>query len=56
MYYTLANWYYRTLDDTSKVYFLQEVEGGRYEIYFGDGVLGKKVEDGNIIILDYIVT
>jgi len=44
------------LDATSKVYFLQEVEGGRYEIYFGDGVLGKKVEDGNIIILDYIVT
>jgi len=43
------------LDSTSKVYFLQEVENGRYEVYFGDGVLGKKVEDGNIIILDYIV-
>ena len=44
------------LDSTSKVYFLQEVEDGRYEVYFGDGVLGKKIEDGNIIILDYIVT
>ena len=44
------------LDSTSKVYFLQEVENGRYEVYFGDGVLGKKIEDGNIIILDYIVT
>jgi len=43
------------LDSTSKVYFLQEVEDGRYEVYFGDGVLGKKVDDGNIIILDYIV-
>ena len=53
--YTLANGI-TGLDATSKVYFLQEVEGGRYEIYFGDGVLGKKVEDGNIIILDYIVT
>ena len=43
------------LDSTSKVYFLQEVEDGRYEVYFGDGVLGKKIEDGNIVILDYIV-
>ena len=42
------------LDNTSKVYFLQEVENGRFEVYFGDGVLGKAV-DGNIIILDYIV-
>ena len=45
-----------TLDSTSKVYFLQEVENGRYEVYFGDGVLGKSVADGNIVILDYIVT
>ena len=44
------------LDSTSKVYFLQEVENGRYEVYFGDGVLGKAIADGNIIILDYIVT
>jgi hypothetical protein len=43
------------LDSTSKVYFLQEVENGRYEVTFGDGVLGKAVADGNIIILDYIV-
>ena len=44
------------LDSTSKVYFLQEVENGRYEVYFGDGVLGKAVADGNIIIFDYINT
>ena len=44
------------LDSTSKVYFLQEVENGRYEVYFGDGILGKAIADGNIIILDYIVT
>ena len=42
------------LDSTSKVYFLQEVENGRFEVYFGDGVLGKAVEDGNIVILDYV--
>jgi len=42
------------LDSTSKVYFLQEVENGRYEVYFGDGVLGEAIADGNIVILDYI--
>ena len=40
------------LDSTSKVYFLQEVENGRFEVYFGDGVLGKAIADGNIVILD----
>jgi len=42
------------IDSTSKVYFLQEVENGRYEVYFGDGVLGESIKDGNIVILDYI--
>ena len=42
------------LDSTTQVYFLQEVEDGRYEVYFGDGVLGKAIADGNIVILDYI--
>jgi len=43
------------LDSTSKVFFLQEVENEKYEVYFGDGVLGQAVADGNIIIFDYIV-
>jgi len=43
------------LDSTSKVYFLQEVENGRFEVYFGDGVLGKAIADGNIVIFDYVV-
>jgi len=42
------------LDSTTKVYFLQEVEDGRFEVYFGDGVLGESIADGNIVILDYI--
>ena len=42
------------IDSTSKVYFLQEVEDGRFEVYFGDGVLGESIKDGNIVILDYI--
>ena len=53
--YTL-NTDYATLDSTSLKYFLQEVEDGQYEVYFGDGITGKKPIDGNIIILDYVVT
>lgn len=41
---------------TSNVYFLQEVEDGKFEVYFGDGVVGSKPTDGNIVILEYIVT
>ena len=44
------------LDSTSRVYFLQEAEDGKFEIYFGDGVIGKAIEDGNIVILKYVVT
>ena len=51
--YTLATGI-TALDSTSKVYFLQEIENGRFEVYFGDGVLGEAIADGNIVILDYI--
>ena len=51
--YTLASGL-TGLDSTSQVYFLQEVENGRYEVYFGDGVLGKAIADGNIVIFDYV--
>ena len=44
------------LTSTSNVYFIQEVEDGKYEVYFGDGILGNKIEDGNIIIINYVVT
>ena len=44
------------LTSTSNVYFIQEVEDGQYEIYFGDGILGSAIEDGNIIIMQYVVT
>lgn len=42
------------LDNLSEVYFIQESFDGYYEIYFGDGVLGKKLQDGNIVILSYL--
>ena len=44
------------LANNSTVYFLQEVEGGKFEVYFGDGVISKAVEDGNIVSLSYVVT
>ena len=47
---------YLTLDGNSLVYFLQEGIGGLYEIYFGDDILGKKLTDGNIVRLSYVVT
>ncbi len=44
------------LTSTSNIYFLQEVESGQYEIYFGDGILGSAIQDGNIVIIEYVVT
>ena len=32
------------------------MEDGKFEVYFGDGVIGKKVTDNNIVILQYVVT
>ena len=40
----------------SKVYFLQEIEDERYELFFGDDIFGKKLEEGNYITAEYIVT
>ena len=44
------------LGPESAVFFLSETETGKFQITFGDGVLGKKLSNGNIVILDYIVT
>ena len=53
--YTL-NTDYTTLTSTSTRYFIQEIEEGRFEVYFGDGISGKKPADGNIVTLSYVVT
>ena len=39
----------------SKIYFVQENEDNKYEVYFGDNVFGQKPKDGNIVIIDYRV-
>ena len=44
------------LNSESLVYWLQEVESGKYQVYFGDGVVSKSVSNNNIIILEYVAT
>lgn len=42
------------LDGDSEVYFIQETFDGYYELYFGDGIIGKKLQDGNIVVINYL--
>lgn len=39
-----------------KVYFINEIDDEQYELFFGDGILGKKLTDGNVIEISYILT
>jgi hypothetical protein len=40
----------------SKAYFLQEGRNSKYQIYFGDGVIGKALDDGAIVNVTYLTT
>ena len=40
----------------SKAYFLQEISDERYEIFFGDGIFGRALEEGNYITANYIAS
>jgi hypothetical protein len=44
------------IDENSKIYFIQEVEDERYELIFGDGIFGQKLQNGNVIEVSYIKT
>ena len=44
------------VDSTSKLFLIQEIEDEKYEILFGDGIIGKKPPAGSIISVSYIVT
>lgn len=41
---------------TSEVYLIQEVKDEKYELLFGDGIFGKKLQDGSLITVTYIIT
>jgi len=51
--YTLAE-NLSTISATSKVFFLEENPSGFYEIFFGDNVIGQKLEPGNIVLIEYL--
>lgn len=53
--YTLATDVLEVTSNT-KVFFLQESINGKFEIYFGDNYLGKKLINGNIVNMSYLVT
>ena len=44
------------VDSTSSVYFLQEGRNQQYQIYFGDGKIGKALSDGSTITIEYLIT
>ena len=44
------------LSTSSTVYYLQETDSGLFEVYFGDGTVSAALSDGNIVILQYVVT
>ena len=52
--YTAAN-DTTTVNSTANVYFLEEDEEGRYDITFGDGIIGRALVTGNIIVLSSLV-
>lgn len=41
------------VDDTSAVFWIEERSDGRYELLFGDGVFGKKLSAGNVVVATY---
>ena len=45
-----------TVTNTSRVYYLKEVDDGLYEITFGDGILGMALDVGNVITISYFVS
>jgi len=44
------------VNSTSTIYLLQEVQDEKYELLFGDGLIGKKLENNAVITVNYIVT
>ena len=44
------------VNGTSNIYLIQEVQDEKYELLFGDGVIGRKLENNSVITVSYIVT
>lgn len=44
------------LNSTSRIYHISEGPDLRYELFFGDGVIGRKLQDGEVILLRYAIS
>ena len=44
------------INSDSEIYLLQEVQDEKYEVLFGDGIFGKKLENDTVVTCSYIVT
>lgn len=53
--YALANNIFE-VNGTSNIYLIQEVQDEKYELLFGDGIIGRKLENNAVITVSYIVT
>jgi len=47
--------YILSLTESDAIYHIKEIENQLYELEFGNGVIGKAVNTGNIVILNYLV-
>ena len=41
---------------SSYVYLIQEIQDEKYELLFGDGLIGRKLETGEVVTVNYLVT
>jgi hypothetical protein len=44
------------VDSSSEIFLVQEVQDEKYQLLFGDGIFGKKLENSSIITANYIIT
>ena len=44
------------VESTSRIFLIQEIEDEKYEVIFGDNILGKRPSNGSSIVISYIVT
>jgi hypothetical protein len=53
--YTIAK-NFVDISSTTRAYFLQESKDGKYEVYFGDGIVGKNLQAGNVVEVEWLST
>jgi hypothetical protein len=42
--------------ETTKIFFIKEIEDNQYEIYFGNNIIGNRLDVGNVVTLEYFVS